>query len=144
VNLTCSWYVDSRSTNHMCNLLQRFQVTRQLNEGEMYLTMGDGTRIPVNSVGIMRLYFNSRVLILSDCLDVPNICMNLISVTFFGKCGYTFILRDTTLIKKDKLFIYSSIITNGLYIITLDLFVVNNSVLELVHSTLPLKRVSFN
>jgi transposase InsO family protein len=132
--------VDSGSTNHVCNSLQGFQETRRLNEGEMYLTLGDGTRVPVHSIGIMKLYFNSKVLILTDCLHVPNIRRNLISVTHLGKCGYTSILRDIAVIKKNRLFICSGVIVDGLYIITPDINSVNNSVIESAHHRLPLKR----
>jgi hypothetical protein len=52
--------VDSGSTNHVCNSLQGFQETRRLNEGEMYLTLGDGTRVPVHSIGIIKLYYINR------------------------------------------------------------------------------------
>jgi hypothetical protein len=121
VNPTGTWCVDSGSTNHVCNSLQGFQETRKLNEGEMSVTLGDGTRVSVHSIGIVELYFNSRVLILTDCLYVPEIRRNLISVTFLGKCGYTSILRDTTVIKKGRTFICSGMIVDGLYIITPDL-----------------------
>jgi hypothetical protein len=75
--------VDSGSTNHVCNSLEGFLVTRQLNEGEMHLTVRDGTMVSVHSIGIIELYFESRVLILTNYLYVPNIRRNLISVTFF-------------------------------------------------------------
>jgi len=50
--------------------------------------------VPVHSIGIVKLYFESRVLILTNCLYVPNIRRNLIYVTFLSKCGYISILRD--------------------------------------------------
>jgi hypothetical protein len=71
VNPINSWCVDLRPTNHVCNSLQRFRVTRQLNEGEMYLTLGDGTMVPVHSIGIVELYFESRVLILTNIYMYP-------------------------------------------------------------------------
>jgi hypothetical protein len=80
----------------------------------MYLTLGDGTKVPVHSVGIMKLYFKSKVLILTNCLYVPNIRRELISVTHLGKCGYTSILRDMAVIKKNRLFFCFGIILDGL------------------------------
>jgi hypothetical protein len=62
-NPTNSWCVDSGSTNNASNSLQGFQVTGQLNEGEMHLTLGDGMMVPVHSIGIVELYFESKVLI---------------------------------------------------------------------------------
>ena len=87
-NPTDSWCVDSGCTNHICNSLQVFQQTRKLNEGEMFLTLADGSRIPVVAIGVCNLYFESRVLILEDCLYVPNVHRNLISATYLGKHGY--------------------------------------------------------
>ena len=53
-------------------------------------------------------------------LYVPNVHRNLISTTYLGKHGYRVILKDNIVIKKDKMFIYSFNIINGLYILTPD------------------------
>ena len=49
---------------------------------------------------------------------VPNVHRNLISATYLGKHGYCVILKDNVVIKKDKVFICSSNIVDGLYILT--------------------------
>ena len=116
-NLTDSWCVDSGCTNHICNSLQEFQETRKLNEGKLFLTLVDGSKIPVVAVGVFNLCFDSRVLILEDSLYVPSVHRNLISTTYFGKHGYCVILKDNVVIKNDKMFICSSNIVDGLYII---------------------------
>ena len=59
-----------------------------MNEGEMFLTLVNGSRIPVVAIGVFNLCFESRVLILEDCLYVPNVYRNLISATYLGKHGY--------------------------------------------------------
>ena len=69
---------------------------------------------------MFNLCFDSRILILEDCLYVPNVRRNLISATYLGKHGYCAILKDNVVIKKDKVFICSSNIVDGLYIITPD------------------------
>ena len=119
-NPTDSWCVDSSCTNHICNSLQGFQKTRKLNEGELFFTLADGSRILVVVVGVFNLYFDSRVLILEDCLYVPNVRRNLISATYLGKHGYCVILKDNVVIKKDKVFICFGNIIDSLYILTLD------------------------
>ena len=129
-NPTDSWCVDSSCTNHICNTLQGFQETRKLNEGELFFTLADGSRIPVVAVGVFNLCFDSRVLILKDCFYVPNVRRNLISATYFGKHGYYVILKDNVVIKKDKVFIYSGNIVDGLYILTLDKHELYNSELD--------------
>ena len=129
-NLTDSWCVDSSCTNHICNSLQGFQETRKLNEGELFLTLADGSRIPVVAVEVFNLCFDSRVLILEDCLYVPNVRRNLISATYLSKHGYCAILKDNVVIKKDKVFIYSGNIVDGLYILTPDKHKLYNSELD--------------
>ena len=99
-NPTDSWCVDSGCTNHICNSLQGVQETRKLEEEELFLTLADGSRIPVVAIGVFNLCFETRVLILQDCLYVPNVCRNLISATYLGKSGYCVILKDNVVIKK--------------------------------------------
>ena len=82
--------------------------------------MANGSKIPVIAIGVFDLYFDSRVLILKDCLYVPNVRRNLISATYLDKHGYCVILKDNVIIKKDKMFIYSGNIMDGLYILTTD------------------------
>ena len=68
----------------------------------MFLTLVDGSRIPVVAIGVYNLCFESRVLILEDCLYVPNVCRNFISATYLGKHGYCVILKDNVVIKRIK------------------------------------------
>ena len=122
-----SWCVDSGCTNHICNSLQGFQKTRKLNEGELFLTLVDGRKIPVVAVGVFNLCFDSRVLTLEDCLYVSNVRRNLIFATYLGKHGYCVILKDNVVIKNDKVFIYSGNILDDLYILTPDKHELYNS-----------------
>ena len=71
-----SWCVDSGCTNHIYNSLQGFQETKKLKERELFLTLADGSRISIVAVGVYNLCFESRFLILEDCLYVPNIRRN--------------------------------------------------------------------
>ena len=96
----------------------------------MFLTLADGSRIPVVAVGVFNLCFCSRVLLLEDCLYVPNVCRNFISATYLGWHGYYVILKENVVIKNDKVFICSDNIVNGLYILTLDKHELYNSELD--------------
>ena len=71
----------------------------------MFLTLADGSKIPIIAVGVFNLCFDFRVLILEDCLYIPNVHKNLIFATYLGRHGYCVILRDNVVIKKDKVFI---------------------------------------
>ena len=101
-----------------------------LFRSELFLTLADGSRIPVVVVGVFNLCFDSPVLILEDCLYVPNVRRNLISTTYLGKHGYCIILKDNAVIKKDKVFICFGNIVDGLYILTPDKHELYNSELD--------------
>ena len=88
------------------------------------------SKIPFVAVGVFNLCFESRVLILEHYLYVLNVCRNLISATYLGKHGYCVILKDNVIIKKDKVFIYSGNIVDGLYILTPDKHELYNSELD--------------
>ena len=107
-----------------------FQDTRKLKEGELFLTLADGSRIPVVTIGVYNLCFKSRVLILEDCLYIPNVRRNLISTTYLGKHGYCVILKDNVVIKNGKIFICFGNIVDGLYILTSDKHELYNSELD--------------
>ena len=101
-----------------------------MNEGELFITLVDRSRIPVVAGGVFNLCFESRVLILEDCLYVSNVRKNLISVTYLGKHGYCVILKDNVVIKKGKVFICYGNIVDGLYILTPDKHELYNSELD--------------
>ena len=86
----------------------------------MFLTLANRSRIPVVTVGVFNLCFDFKVLILEDCLYVPNVRRNLISATYLGKYGYCVILKDNVVIKKSKMFICFGNIVDGLYILIPD------------------------
>ena len=125
-----SWCMDSCCTWNPCISLQGFQETRKLNKGELFLTLANRSRIPVVAFGVFNLCFDSQVLILEDCLYVPNVRRNLISTTYLGKLGYCVILKDNVVIKNGKVFICSSNIVDGLYILILDKHELYNSELD--------------
>ena len=110
--------------------MQGFQETRRLNEGEMFLTLANRRKIPIVAFGVFNLCFGFKVLILEDCLYVPNVRRNMISATYLGRHGYCVILKDNVVIKKDKVFICFGNIIDGLYIITLDKHELYNSELD--------------
>ena len=96
----------------------------------MILTLADGSKIPIVAFGVFNLCFGSKVLILEDCLYVPNVRRNLIFATYLGRHGYYVILKDSVVIKKDKVFIWPGNIVDGLYILAPDKHELYNSELD--------------
>ena len=120
-----SWCVDSGCTNHICNSLQGFQETKKFNERELFLTLANGSRIPIVAVGVVNLCFEYRVLILEDYLYVPDVRRNFFSTTYLGKHGYCVILKDNVVV-----FICSGNIVDGIYILTPNKHELYNSKLD--------------
>ena len=54
---TRTWWVNTRATNHVCNLLQGFQETRQLMDEEICLVVGDATIVALVVVEKITLHF---------------------------------------------------------------------------------------
>ena len=55
-----SWWIDLGATNHICNSLQEFRVTRSLNEGEMQLKMASLASISVIIVEDLTFSFSNN------------------------------------------------------------------------------------
>jgi hypothetical protein len=91
--------MDSMATNHVYNMIQRFQVTKELDEGKIYLTLGVETRVPVHSSGIAELYINLSVFILSYYQSIYPVTHVFIYYSVW-KIHLYLLLRDNRIIKK--------------------------------------------
>ena len=61
---TSTWYVYIGATDHVCNSMLGFQQSRMLRDGEIYVFMGDATKVAVVAVGDVTLSFdNDRILV---------------------------------------------------------------------------------
>ena len=80
--------------------------------------MGNDTKVATVAVGDYYLNFGrERYLLLKDCLYVPSIRRNLISVSSLVKDGYSILFNDSVIIKLNKRFICSSTLMDNVYII---------------------------
>ncbi|ONK56286.1 uncharacterized protein A4U43_C10F6140 [Asparagus officinalis] len=115
VDTSSTWCLDSGATHHICNSLQRFQVSRQLEEGKISLSLGSEAKVLTVAVGVIRLCFqNNNVLILNNALYVPSIRRNLISVPCLASCGYTCLFGRDVVIEINGNFVCSGILSYGL------------------------------
>jgi len=134
-----TWCIDSAATHHICNSLQGFQVSRQLDDGEISLSLGSEARVSAVAVGVVRLCFqNNKVLILNNALYVPTIRRNLISVPSLALLGYTCVFGQNVVIKINGSFICSGNLFNGLYFVRPTVLEIQNS--EIVDKSLTRKR----
>ena len=115
---TSTWCVDTGATDHVCNSMQGFQLSRMLRDGEIYVFMGDATKVAVVAVGVIHLSFGSdRILVLNNCLYVPSFRRNLISVSKLALDGYNVCLDRNVSIMMNKRIICSGTLQDNLYII---------------------------
>ena len=112
-----SWWIDSRATDHIYNSLKGFRVTRSLNEGEMQLKMASSASISVIAVRDLSLSFsNNSVLVLHDCLFVPDSGKNLISISKLCNDSYSISFNKTyVFIMKENEVVTHGTLVNNLY-----------------------------
>ncbi|KAL8091512.1 hypothetical protein AgCh_033945 [Apium graveolens] len=95
-----------------------FQLSRMLRDGEIYVFMGDATKVAVVAVGVIHLSFGSdRILVLNNCLYVPSFRRNLILVSKLALDGYNVCLDRNVSIMMNKRIICSGTLQDNLYII---------------------------
>ena len=116
---TSTWCVDTGATNHICNSLQGFLETRRLAKGEIYLLMGDTSRVVAVAVGVVTLHFEGgKKLILSDCLYVPSVRRNLVSISCLSFNGYLSLFnKDSIFIKYGDDIICHGMLSDNLYLL---------------------------
>ena len=72
-----TWWLDSGSTIHAYNYMQAVISRRSPTSLEQYVYMGDGTRVQVDFLGVVRLQLNTRnFLELQDVAYIPSIRRN--------------------------------------------------------------------
>ena len=82
--------------------------------------MGNATKMAAIVIGDYYLHFGrDRYLLLKDCLYVPSLRRNLISISSLVKDGYSVLFNDSVIIKLNKIFICSGTLMDNLCIINL-------------------------
>ena len=116
---TGTWCVDTGATNHVCNSLKGIQETKRLAEREIYLLMGDTSHMAAVIVGVVTLHFEGgKKLVLSDCLYVPSVRRNLVSVSYLSCNGYSSLFnKDSIFIKYRDDIICHDILLDNLYLL---------------------------
>ena len=81
--------------------------------------MGDTSRMAVVAVGVVTLHFGGdKVLVLDDCLYVPEVRRNLVSVSCLSCNGYSsYFNKNSVLIKFNDEVICSGMLCDNLYLL---------------------------
>ena len=91
---TTAWVLDTGNPYHIYNSMQGLQVSRRFDEGERFLNVGDGSKVPVLALGIMNLVINSCNIILSECHYYLSFLLNIIFVGLLAMYDYEFLIKE--------------------------------------------------
>ena len=81
--------------------------------------MGDTSRVAAVAVGVVTLHFEGgKILVLDDCLSVPNVRRNLVSVSCLSCNGYSsFFNKNSVFIKFNDDIICCGMLHDNLYLL---------------------------
>ena len=81
--------------------------------------MGTGATVAATAIGTFYLELSStRTLVLDDCLYVPEVRRNLVSISKLGCLGYSFLFTSKLVVKFNNKFVTSGILQDGLYFLS--------------------------
>ncbi|VFQ85733.1 unnamed protein product [Cuscuta campestris] len=109
--------------------MQGLKQSRRLARGEIELRVGNGAPVAALAIGTYSLVLPSGLMLeLNDCLYVPAISRNIISVSCLDKSGFIISIKDKSLsVYRKNVFYANANMTNGLYVLDLDMPVYNIS-----------------
>ena len=113
-----NWVFDTACGSHLCNDLQVMPRSRKLLKGDMILRMGNGAKVAAEAIGDVKLELGDSSLYLNDCLYVPSLIKNIISIPVLDSEGIEFSIKDKTIYayKNGSLKAFGTL-ANGLYIL---------------------------
>ncbi|VFQ80972.1 unnamed protein product [Cuscuta campestris] len=122
-----SWVMDTGCGSHICTSMQNLHEVRHLTEGEVQLKVRNGALVNALAVGTYVLSLPSGLLLhLNNCLFVPAISRNIISVSCLDKAGFSINVKDKCLsVFRNDIYYATAKMTNGLYILDLEATVYN-------------------
>ena len=102
---TMIWVLDTESPINICNSLQGLQITESFEEGERFLNVGDGRSVLVLALGIVKLVFDSHIIVLDDYHYCPIFLLNIISVGLLAK-SYEILIKKKIMISCVMVLLY--------------------------------------
>jgi hypothetical protein len=102
--------------------MQGLTRSRSVARGEVDFCVGNNARVAALSVGMMQLHLPSGFIIeLNNCYFVPSLSQNIISPSCLMMDGYSFASENNScVISKNDMFVASTPIKNGLFVLNLD------------------------
>ncbi|GJS54739.1 retrotransposon protein, putative, ty1-copia subclass [Tanacetum coccineum] len=134
-----SWVYDTSCGTHICITKQGLRGARKLEQGALYLYVGNGVRAQVEAIGSFDLVLpNGLVICLNNCHYAPTITRGVVSVHRLVENGFVQRFTDYgILVSKNDVLYFNAIPSNGIYEIDMHDLVPNvNSIYNLQHEGL--------
>ena len=74
--------------------MQELQVSTRFKDDERFLNIGDGRSVLVLALRIIKLVFNSRIIVFNDCHFYPSFLLNVISISLLFKENYEILIKQ--------------------------------------------------
>ncbi|GJW04795.1 retrotransposon protein, putative, ty1-copia subclass [Tanacetum coccineum] len=137
-----SWVYDTGCGTHICITKQGLRGARKLEQGALYLYVGNGVRAQVEAIGSFDLVLpNGLVICLDNCHYAPTITRGVVSVSRLVDNGFIQRFTDYGIsVSKNDVLYFNVIPSNGIYEIDMSNLVPNvNSIYNVSN-----KRVKHN
>jgi hypothetical protein len=89
-----NWVLDTACGSHLCNDKQVMRTTRPLEPKDWILRLGNGAKVAAEAIGDVELDVGHCKLVLRDCLYVPTLIKNLISIPVLDQEGFCFTIMN--------------------------------------------------
>ena len=122
------WIVDSRATNNVCSSLQILSSSREPANRDVTMRVGSGEVVSAKVVGVARLNFRNKFLVLNTVFFILGFKRNLIYVSMLNEQLFSIsFINNEIFISRNGLDICYEKLENGLYILWLTKQSLNNS-----------------
>ena len=138
------WIVDSGAINHVCSSFQILSSSRELADRDVTMRVSSGEVVLAKAVGVARLNFRNKFLVLNNVFFIPGFRRNLISVTMLHEQLFSIsFINNEIVISRNGLDTCHTKPENGLYILRPTERSLNNSKLFKVEHPKSNKRQKF-
>ncbi|GJW15257.1 retrotransposon protein, putative, ty1-copia subclass [Tanacetum coccineum] len=112
-----SWVYDTGCGTHICITKQGLRGARKLEQGALYLYVGNGVRAQVEAIGSFDLVLpNGLVICLDNCHYAPTITRGVVSVHRLVENGFVQCFTDYgILVSKNDVLYFNAIPRDGIY-----------------------------
>ena len=112
------WIVDSGATNHVCSSVQMLSSSRGLVDRDVTIRVGSGEVVSAKVVGVTRLNFRNKFLVLNNVFFILGFRRNLISVSMLHEQLFSiYFINNEIIISRYGLDIFHAKPENGLYVL---------------------------